>query len=290
MRYFEQIEGSIDFPDEVPRIDRQVFVHDIGMVLDDLRLLLSLQDYGKWIRSGVQCVIIGRPNVGKSSLLNRLVGESRAIVTSIPGTTRDFIDAHIELGGVLFTFVDTAGLRSDTMDTIEILGMKRIKKLVNSSEAICWVLDASEPLTSDDLAIWNSIKKRKNLYLILNKADKKTRIDLSVLKLKDGTPIISLSTKKAEGLDALKSTLYDHFVSVIERVDVSLLCNVRQIQALKSAKSSLEHLLGEHAMGVVDDALSIDLKQAILILGEVTGEELTEEMLDGVFSRFCVGK
>ena len=290
MRYMEQIEGSIDFPDEVDAVDRIGMIASIEKSVSDLSHLLRAQDFGKWIQGGVQCVIVGRPNVGKSSLLNALLGESRSIVTSIPGTTRDFIDAQILLGGVTFSFVDTAGVRSETTDVIELLGMRRIKALIRSSDVVLWVVDGSVPLQPDDYRILEQIKRKARLYVIVNKSDKRQRVDLSGLEFKKNTRMIAMSTKKQHGLGELKEALRHDFVERLERLDVSLMCNVRQVAALRLVRDQLKHLLAQYALGAVDDALSIDLKGAILKLGEVTGDDVTEEVLDGIFSRFCVGK
>ena len=290
MRYMEQIEGSIDFPDEVDAVDRIGMIASIEKSVSDLSHLLRAQDFGKWIQGGVQCVIVGRPNVGKSSLLNALLGESRSIVTSIPGTTRDFIDAQILLGGVTFSFVDTAGVRSETTDVIELLGMRRIKALIRSSDVVLWVVDGSVPLQPDDYRILEQIKRKARLYVIVNKSDKRQRVDLSGLEFKKNTRMIAMSTKKQHGLGELKEALRHDFVERLERLDVSLMCNVRQVAALRLVRDQLKHLLAQYVLGAVDDALSIDLKGAILKLGEVTGDDVTEEVLDGIFSRFCVGK
>ena len=290
MRYMEQIEGSIDFPDEVDAVDRIGMIASIEKSVSDLSHLLRAQDFGKWIQGGVQCVIVGRPNVGKSSLLNALLGESRSIVTSIPGTTRDFIDAQVLLGGVTFSFVDTAGVRSETTDVIELLGMRRIRALIRSSDVVLWVVDGSVPLQPDDYRILEQIKRKTRLYVIVNKSDKRQRVDLSGLEFKKNTRMIAMSTKKQHGLGELKEALRHDFVERLERLDVSLMCNVRQVAALRLVRDQLKHLLAQYALGAVDDALSIDLKGAILKLGEVTGDDVTEEVLDGIFSRFCVGK
>lgn len=290
MRYMEQIEGSIDFPDEVDSVDRVGMIASIEKSVSDLSHLLRAQDFGKWIQGGVQCVIVGRPNVGKSSLLNALLGESRSIVTSIPGTTRDFIDAQVLLGGVTFSFVDTAGVRSETTDVIELLGMRRIRALIRSSDVVLWVVDGSVPLQPDDYRILEQIKRKTRLYVIVNKSDKRQRVDLSGLEFKKNTRMIAMSTKKQHGLGELKEALRHDFVERLERLDVSLMCNVRQVAALRLVRDQLKHLLAQYALGAVDDALSIDLKGAILKLGEVTGDDVTEEVLDGIFSRFCVGK
>ena len=289
MGFLEQIEGSIDFPDEVPAVDREMMVDGIRDIVAVLGKVFRVQDLGKWVHSGVTCVIVGRPNVGKSSLLNGLLGEARAIVTPIPGTTRDFIDAQVSLGGVTFSFVDTAGLRDETTDVIELLGMKRIRGLLRSADVVLWVVDGSMALLPEDIRILEKLR-RKRLYVLVNKSDKRRRVDLSGLSLRKGARVLSISAKRGDGLDDLKAALHTDFVENLARADLDYLCNVRQVAALRAVREHLMHLLGQHEAGVVDDALSIDLKGAILKLGEVTGDDVTEEVLDGIFSRFCVGK
>ncbi len=289
MRMLEQVEGSVDFPEEVPAIPRPEFVDSIEFCLSELRKVLSIQDYGRRIESGVKCVIVGRPNVGKSSLMNALLGENRAIVTSIAGTTRDFIDVNAELGGVSFQFVDTAGIRELTTDVIEKLGIKKINQLVTKADLILWVVDGSQALTEDDFRVVESIPKRKPVMIILNKSDKRQR-KLSGLPQLPHWKMVHVSAKRGDGIQEFKQALRDWVYDGVPVSDLDLMCNVRQLGVLKTVFAELVHVLECAKAGLEDDVLSIDLKRAILGLGEFTGEEVTEEMLDGVFARFCVGK
>jgi tRNA modification GTPase len=289
MGMLEQVEGSVDFPDEVPAIPRDELIGTIEGVLGQLKPVLAMQDYGRRIEAGVTCVIMGRPNVGKSSLMNALLGENRAIVTSIAGTTRDFIDVSAELGGVAFRFVDTAGIREMTSDVIEKLGIRKITQLVKHADLILWVVDGSMALTEDDFRVLESLPKRKPVMIVVNKADKRQNA-LKGLPLRKNWKQLAISAKRGDGVQTLKQALCEWVYEGMPVSDLDLMCNVRQLAVLRTVVGELEHLLGCAHAGLEDDVLSIDLKRAILSLGEFTGEEVTEEMLDGVFAKFCVGK
>ncbi len=289
MMILEQVEGSVDFPEEVPAFERPELIAHIDGCLSELKSVLDIQDYGRRVESGVKCVIMGRPNVGKSSLMNALVGENRAIVTSIAGTTRDFIDVMAELGGVSFQFVDTAGIREMTSDTIERLGIRKVTQLVKRADLIIWVVDGSMPLTDDDFRVLESIPKRKPVMIVVNKSDKRQRV-LAGLPDRANWKTVHVSAKRGDGIQVLKQALCEWVYDGMPVSDMDLMCNVRQLAVLKSVFLELSHLVENAKFGLEDDVLSIDLKRAVLSLGEFTGEQVTEEMLDGVFSRFCVGK
>ena len=289
MLILEQIEGSIDFPDEVDAMDRTEITKQLTAIHSEIQTILSVQDFGAYIQSGVRCLMIGRPNVGKSSLLNALLGKERAIVTDIPGTTRDFLEATIELDGVLFELIDTAGQREST-DKIEAIGITKIHELMSSAHVLFWVLDGSETPQAEDKEILKKIPEHTKTYIVLNKSDKEQVFSLEEFDLKSEWPIINVSAQQQDGLKDLKHQMVADFVKGIEGVDLNLICNVRQIQCLKEVDKRIGSLLSTIQTGYEDDILSGDLKQAILKLGEITGDEFTEEVLDGIFSRFCVGK
>lgn len=286
MAILEQVEGSIDFPEEVPAIDHEEVLATFADIQRMLGRMLMLGDFGKMISQGVKCVIVGRPNAGKSSLLNCLAGEERAIVTPIPGTTRDFIDVRVDLGGLTFEFVDTAGVREAT-DYVETLGINRVQELIRTAAVVLWVLDLSEAVTAEDRRILDMLRDVKRAYLVLNKSDCVQKLDTAWLP---DWPALTVSAKNQAGMDALKAQLYEDFVSKFEQADLDIVCNVRQLECLKAVKGLLDRLSETIKGGYEDDLLAGDLKQAVLKLGEITGEEITEEVLDGIFSRFCVGK
>ncbi|MFC1771700.1 tRNA uridine-5-carboxymethylaminomethyl(34) synthesis GTPase MnmE, partial [Candidatus Margulisiibacteriota bacterium] len=173
----ENLEAAIDFPDDITPMPKENFVKTIEEIDNKIQDILHFQDYGEMVFNGVKCLIIGKPNVGKSLLLNRLLGQNRAIVTSIPGTTRDFLDGEIELGSLLFQFTDTAGYR-ETTDQIEKEGLKKIPPLLKKANLILWVIDCSQELTEEDLSIYQKIKGKNNIWIVINKIDKKPKLNL----------------------------------------------------------------------------------------------------------------
>jgi tRNA modification GTPase len=289
MRILEQMEGSIDFPEEVDAWDRAALIVELESVYTALDRMIRLQDFGKMIQTGIQCVIVGRPNVGKSSLLNQLVGENRAIVSAIAGTTRDFIDVKVNLGGFLFEFVDTAGIR-ESQDKIEVLGIRKISAWIKKADWIVWVVDASMPLTEEDRLIFSKLKSKKNVVVVLNKSDKRRRVVFSESMKAKKWPVVETVSRKLGGIDSLKEWLVTHFSTVITDVSTDVMCNARQLSCLKSTHESMAHMIESAKSGFEDAMLVIDLKAAVLKMGELTGDEVTESVLDGVFARFCVGK
>lgn len=284
----EHIEGALDFPDEIPAPDRAEVIHALHTIRDDIETWIHTQDYGKRVRDGITCVIVGKPNAGKSSLLNQLLGEKRAIISPIPGTTRDFIEADIQLGGFRFHLIDTAGVRDTTTDPIELLGIRNVRKVIKEADVILWVVDGTMKCTEQDCALLHSFPKKVPVYLICNKADKKQRFTLlSQKKIRHTLP---LSAKSGAGIQTLQHTLLSDFTHVIAQNQTGVVCNARQVACLQQSLMSLKQVLKTMAAGFEFDAISYELKTAILHLGEVSGDAVTEEILDGIFSRFCVGK
>ncbi|RAP34484.1 tRNA uridine-5-carboxymethylaminomethyl(34) synthesis GTPase MnmE [Candidatus Marinamargulisbacteria bacterium SCGC AG-439-L15] len=285
----EHIDASIDFPDEVEKCDKKEFRAIVDNCYDYVKTVIKHQDYGEWVHSGVTCLIIGYPNVGKSSLLNQLLGKERAIVTSIPGTTRDFIDAQVELGGLIFNFIDTAGIRK-TKDEVENLGIEHIETLLEKADAVFWVVDHTRPLNTEEKTIPTHISKVDKKFVVFNKADlEDSKIDKSDPLFQNFTPL-SLSAKTGAGIDAFKSTIQETFINTNSDISGDYICNIRQLACLRQVETALTTLKENLEIGLEHDILSIDIKTAILHLGEITGDEVTEEVLDGVFHRFCVGK
>jgi tRNA modification GTPase len=285
----ENIEAYLNFPDDIKNIDYKKTSKLIDCLLKKTKIIINTQDFGQLATAGVKCVIVGRPNVGKSSLLNALVGKERSIVTAIPGTTRDFIDIEIQLGGLIFEFIDTAGFW-DAKDAVEKLGIKKIATLLRSANLVLWVLDASQKITEEDLKIYEKIKNKKNVYILLNKSDKKPKLDTADLKIIKNLAQIKISAKKGSGLEALKAQLLEDYIKRYESIDLDLVCNSRQMSVLQSVYKILlkTRELTKANLGV--DIIALELKEAIRKLGEITGQEITEEVLDGIFSRFCIGK
>ena len=288
-RIFEQIEGSIDFPDEVDGINREAVIQMLDQNCEQLQKMITFQDIGETVKRGINCVIVGKPNVGKSALFNQLVGKERAIVTDIAGTTRDYLTESFQLGGMIVNLYDTAGIR-ETADYIEHLGIKKITDLLKNADCIFWVIDSNQALSKEDYAIFEKIKAESLCVLLANKADLTCHVDMKAIQYPKQWQKLEISAKTAAGIDQVKQFLYDQFIQQVERIDLALLCNVRQLNCIQVALTAMQQMKNGLRTGVEDDIISVDLKQAILKLGEVTGAEFTEETLDRIFSRFCVGK
>lgn len=285
----EQVEGSIDFPDEVDAIDRQETHTLLENLHHKITHILHIQDYGKILTTGINCVLVGRPNVGKSSLFNALLGEERSIVTHIPGTTRDYIEGQMSLNGSVVKLFDTAGLR-ETEDYIEHLGIQKIQNLITNAHLVLWVVDKSSPLTDEDRQVYNQVKHASSLWILCNKADAPSSLSDTDLTDFQAEHCLSVSAETSLGLEDLKEYLCETYLTKTDDLELDLICNIRQQRCLEQSKLHLERLLDLVQQPYVDDLLSHDLKQAILALSEITGDAFTEEVLDGIFSRFCVGK
>jgi tRNA modification GTPase len=289
MRCLEQVEASIDFPDEVPPIPKDLLIKAVQSALDFTQTVLKNKDFGAYIFSGVNGLIIGSPNAGKSSLLNALIGENRAIVSSTPGTTRDYIESQITLGGLKFKLTDTAGLRH-AVDHIESEGIEKIQALLKSAHAIFWVIDSSNEFPENTPQLINMARAIPHRYILLNKWDLNPhQIPIDHPNF-EGFTVHPLSAQTGEGIDAFKTQLSHDFVHTTENLDEATLCNIRQIHCFESVKEELDELKRTVDAGYEDDLLAINIKSAVEKLDEITGDRITEEVLDGVFHRFCVGK
>lgn len=289
MDILTQIEAHIDFPDD---LSDQPFIHalpQITRIKNELKHMLSIQDFGAWVHTGIQIAIIGRPNVGKSSLINSLAGEDKAIVTDIPGTTRDLIEVPIELNGLSFLLTDTAGLRK-TKNPIELMGQKKVTEALSKSDIILWVLDGADAYQKEDQAIYLKIKKRAHVIMLINKSDKSQRFNPKAHAFPSAWPQLHIAAKHHHGLSDLKKLLVEKYTHKLNNQDLSLLCNIRQTACLKKACGHLKKL--EVVIKKTPDSVIIaeELRAAILPLGELTGAEINEQVLDKIFSRFCIGK
>ncbi len=275
--------ARLDFPED------EVEEQDVSGILEEsqrkLRRLLESADVGIVYRQGVRTAIVGRPNVGKSSLLNRLLRTDRAIVTPVPGTTRDTLEEVMNLRGVPFLLIDTAGM-AQSKDLVEALGMERSRRAVEQADLVLFVVDASEPLTPADEEIQNLAQSKVRLTAA-NKCDLPLRAELDRLP----QPLVITSALTGEGLDELEDKLVELALggSVLSS-DAPLVANVRHKEALERAG---KHLLGAQESlrsGMPDDLVALDLTAALNALGEITGETVTEDLLETIFSRFCIGK
>lgn len=284
------IESALDDPEH---ISIEGYSKKLDSICDDLlrsleKLIVSA-DKGKILKEGINTVIVGKPNAGKSSLLNSLVGEEKAIVTNIAGTTRDIIEESINLGGINLNIIDTAGIR-DTSDTVEQIGVERAKKYANGADLIVYVVDSSTELDSNDENILELLRDKKAIIL-LNKTDLLAKTTSDILKEKTDSIIIPVSVKEEKGLDALENTIKDMFISGdIEFNDEIYITNVRQKALIKEAYESISLVKKSIDDNMPEDFYSIDLTSAYEALGMVIGEAVEDDLVNEIFSKFCMGK
>ncbi len=280
------ISVNIDYPeyDDVETLTTNEIKPGIESIYKDVNNLLEKSKSAKYLKNGVDTAIVGRPNVGKSSLLNALLEEQKAIVTNIPGTTRDLVEAKINLGSVTLNLIDTAGIR-ETFDVVEQIGVSKSLNVIEKAELVLLVLDGSEELTKEDLELLDKVKDKKHL-IIVNKNDLGLKIDLTKLD----NPII-ISTTNEHSIDELKTSILSLIkVENIQNKDITYISNARQIEKLNLAKFELEESLKEIEENAFIDFVDIHLRAAWMYLGEIIGETSSESLLDELFSKFCLGK
>ena len=285
------IEAVIDYPDyDVEEETYGTMEQGAKKLLARMEKLLEGADRGKIIREGLQTVIVGKPNVGKSSLLNWLLEEDRAIVTDIPGTTRDTVEEYLNIDGIPIKIVDTAGIR-ETGDVVEKMGVEKSKAYAETADLVIMMLDGSRPLEEEDKEILSFIRGKKTIVL-LNKVDLAQR--LSLQELAEYVPqeqILSISVKENKGFDALLDALKNMFLDGhTATAEDALLGNTRHKDALYRAKEAMEHCMETITMRMPEDFISMDLQDANRALGEITGDTSDEEIIDRIFTKFCLGK
>lgn len=287
-----QVEVNIDYPeyDDVEEMTTALLKEKTSEVKAEIERLLKTAGDGKIIRDGLSTAIIGRPNVGKSSLLNALVREDKAIVTDIAGTTRDTVEEYISLRGVPLRLIDTAGIR-ETDDQVEKIGVEKSRQTLSDADLVLLVIDQSQPLAADDRELLE-LTAGEDRFILLNKMDLKTGIDRAELKkYVEDDPIIELSMTEGQGLDDLEEAIADRFFQgEIEGRDANLISNTRHIRLLEEARDATSEVLTGIQMGMPVDLVQIDLTRAWEKLGEITGETVQDELLDQLFSQFCLGK
>lgn len=283
-----KIEVSMDYPDEDLETGTTAETHaELKVLKEELQNLLNTSATGRTIKEGCKLVILGKTNVGKSSLMNALLCFDRAIVTDIQGTTRDILEESFEYKGVKFILVDTAGIR-DAKDRVEQIGIEKAKEMLNVADVILYVVDGSKELDEEDEKLANTIKNKKTLAII-NKCDLKTRANENILKEKFGE-VFKISAKENQGIDTLKEKLYNMVIDSSALSSQVMLTNARHIHIVKQALSLTEQALNTINMGVTIDLLALDIKNIWLKLGEITGENNTESIIDEIFMKFCLGK
>jgi tRNA modification GTPase len=284
------IESALDDPEHVS-IDGygEALQRDLLPLKDKVEKLLRSSDEGKMMKEGIKTVIVGKPNAGKSSLLNLLVGEERAIVTDIAGTTRDILEETIVLHGITLCMIDTAGIR-DTQDVVEQIGVGRAKEYAKDADLILYVVDSSIPLDENDEEIIGMLEGKQAIVL-LNKTDLSMEVSEETLKSKLSQPVIAISAKEEQGIDKLEETIKGMFFQgEISFNDEVYITNMRHKAALTEAFGSLCMVEQSVAMGMPEDFYSIDLMNAYEALGSIIGESVGEDLVNEIFSKFCTGK
>ncbi len=279
-----------DYPDEdLTELTTEELSEELSALLAEMKALRATYGIGKAVCEGILTVISGKPNTGKSSLLNRILGRSRAIVTDVAGTTRDTVEERVELGGVLLRLCDTAGLR-ETEDVVERLGVGRSRELLEQAELVLAVFDSSAPFDEEDRAFLSSLRSSKAAIIpILNKCDLPDVCDFGELR-QLGEPL-RFSAKTGEGLEALRQRISSLFIS--ERIDYDttpVIANARQNAALTAACESVESAARALSDGFPQDVAGLDLELALQRMGDLDGRSVSAEITDCIFSRFCVGK
>lgn len=284
------IESALDDPEHIS-IDGygETLGKEIKGLKEKLNRLLETVREGKLMKEGIKTVIVGKPNAGKSSLLNILVGEERAIVTDIAGTTRDILEETIVLHGISLRMIDTAGIRN-TEDIVEKIGVKKAVENAKDADLILYVVDASVPLDENDSEIVELLKDKKAV-VILNKTDLEQVVTEEELKEKTSHPVVAISAKEEEGIDTLEQQIKDLFFDGdLSFNDEIYITNIRHKTALEEAKKSLDLVEDSIAMNMPEDFFSIDLMNAYEALGSIIGESVGEDLVNEIFSKFCTGK
>jgi tRNA modification GTPase len=286
------VEVNIDYPeyDDVEEMTHGVLMEKSKRVRNEIDKLIQTSEQGKILREGLSTVIIGRPNVGKSSLLNSLVHENKAIVTDIPGTTRDVIEEYVNVRGVPLRLVDTAGIR-ETEDIVERIGVERSRQVLKEADLILLVLNYADELTHEDEQLFEAVKGM-DVIVIVNKTDLPQKIDLDrVRELAKEHPLVTTALLEEEGIDELEEAISSlFFAGSIEAGDMTYVSNSRHIALLNQASQAINEAINSVEMGTPIDIAQIDLTRTWELLGEIIGDSVHESLIDQLFSQFCLGK
>lgn len=286
------IEAALDDPEHIDLDGFPDMLRDrVTDCKEQILSLLRTTENGRMLREGVKTVIVGKPNAGKSSLLNFLLGEDRAIVTDIAGTTRDTLEETMNLGGILLNMIDTAGIR-DTDDFVEQIGVDKARKCVQDADLVLYVVDNSVPLDeNDEQIIPFLVSQQKKVIILLNKSDLESKVDVDLLKKRLPFPMIQMSAKEEEGLNDLTEEINRlFFQGKIKGSEGMVVTNARHQEALKNTKSSLDKVLESIEQGLPEDFYTIDLMEAYQSLGTIIGEQVEDDLVDKIFKEFCMGK
>ncbi|EEK13170.1 tRNA uridine-5-carboxymethylaminomethyl(34) synthesis GTPase MnmE [Staphylococcus hominis] len=287
-----QVEVNIDYPeyDDVEDATTEFLLAQSKKIKNEIDQLLETGTQGKIMREGLSTVIVGKPNVGKSSMLNNLIQDNKAIVTEVAGTTRDVLEEYVNVRGVPLRLVDTAGIR-DTEDIVEKIGVERSRKALSEADLILFVLNNNEPLTEEDRTLYEVIKN-EDAIVIVNKTDLERRLDIEEVKTMIGdTPLIQTSMLKQEGIDELELQIRDLFFGgEVQNQDMTYVSNSRHISLLKQARQTIQDAIDAAEAGIPMDMVQIDLTRTWELLGEIIGESASDELINQLFSQFCLGK
>lgn len=287
-----QVEVNIDYPeyDDVEDATTEFLLEKSEEIKSEIDRLLATGTQGKIMREGLSTVIVGKPNVGKSSMLNNLIQDNKAIVTEVAGTTRDVLEEYVNVRGVPLRLVDTAGIR-ETEDIVEKIGVERSRKALSEADLILFVLNYNEALTEEDVKLYEVIKN-EDAIVIVNKTDLEQHLDLDEVRDMVGDmPVIETSMLKQEGIDQLEEQIRDLFFGgEVQNQDMTYVSNSRHISLLKQARHSIQDAIDAAEAGIPMDMVQIDLTRTWEILGEIIGASASDELIDQLFSQFCLGK
>jgi len=284
-----QVDAALDFPEEAAELSPQVLSEALAGPLAELAKLSATYQQGRLLKEGVAVVLAGRPNVGKSSLLNRLLNADRAIVTHIPGTTRDVIEETISLAGIPLRLSDTAGLR-EARDLVEELGVARSKERLAQADLILLLVDASQPLSSEDIQTLQELADRPVL-VVLNKVDLPQQFQTAEVRPYSSHPVVEISALTGQGLENLEQAVVDLVLAGGVQTAGEIVTQARHAELLVRAQEALSR--GRELLGQAEtpwELLALEVKEALQALGEITGEEVGDAVLDQIFAEFCIGK
>ncbi len=285
-----RVEAEIDFPDDVEGSEKNECVEKIRGIIEKIEPIIESADVGRIYREGLAAVLVGKPNTGKSTLLNRLLGEQRAIVTDIPGTTRDIIEEAINIKGIALRLLDTAGVRMNA-GMVEKLGIEKTKEAVERADIVIALFDRTSPLQEDDRMVLEIIKG-KHCIVLLNKTDvpDKKLDKKDIMELVGDVPVIEISAYRGWGIEEMKNAVVEIVGAQRVTGEAVMITNARHKEALERIRKSLNNALRAFDDGVPLDCIAVDLWEAWDCLGEITGATASEEIIDKIFENFCIGK
>ena len=282
------INVKIDYPEyeDIEDITHEQLLKEITEINVDLNKILKNSENGKIIKEGIKTSIIGKPNVGKSSLLNKLIDEDKAIVTDVAGTTRDIVEGTLKIDGIIINLIDTAGIR-DTEDIVENIGVKKSLSLIEKSDLILFMLDNNKPLDKFDYEIMSKLKNKK-FIIIINKIELESKININEIPSDN---LIEMSILNNKGIEELKEKIKELYnMEELDELDLTYLTSARSIALLKQSLSLIPQIISTIKSNVPIDMVEIDIKKLWTILGEITGETYQDELINQLFTQFCLGK